>query len=220
MKMSDGFAPSFPVIINSSVTVRGKIDTGFDGLISMPEDAVNKNKILENTNFIKAKGSTSMGAFSSNSYDCMFRIKSIAFDSLRLSNLVSTMTPGKGELLLGKSFLSKFVIEINYPAKQMILYPQKEISFPDNKFSLGIAATKSDSGAYKVVGIWETSPAEKAGIAIGDEIIEINSVRSKDISYIQYHKMLDDDKLEDFRLLIENSKGIKTVELKKERLLK
>jgi predicted aspartyl protease len=220
MNMSDGFAPSFPCNINSSFVVRGKIDTGFDGLISMPEDEVKKNNILENTSYIKAKGSTSMGAFSSNSYDCMFRIKSMAIDSLKLSNLVSTITPGKGEMLIGKEFLSRFIIEINYPARQLLLVSRNNISFPDNRFGLGIAAIKSDSGIYKIVGIWETSPADKAGLSIGDEIIEINSIKSQNISYVQYHRMLDDEKLEDFRLLVKNKQGIKTIELKKEILLK
>jgi predicted metalloprotease with PDZ domain len=161
-----------------------------------------------------------MGAFSSNSYDCMFRIKSFAIDSLKLSNIVSTITPGKGEMLIGKEFLSRFILEINYPARQMLLVPRNEISFPDNRFGLGIAAIKSDSGTYKILGIWDTSPADKAGLSIGDEIIEINSMKSRDISYVQYHKLLDDENLKDFSLLVKNREGQKTIELTKEWLLK
>jgi len=57
-----------------------------------------------------------------------------------------------------------------------------EESSKDILFSTGINVRKLDDGNFKIIGMWENSPADNAGIELEDVILEING---KDASEIE-----------------------------------
>jgi C-terminal processing protease CtpA/Prc len=122
---------------------------------------------------------------------------------------------------IGTQFLSQFTTKINYPASQLILIPVRQpIVFVNKRNGIGLDAIKVDNGNFKVIGIWETSQADSAGINIGDEIIELNNIKTSDLSNKAFSSLLDNEYISLYNLRIKNNGIERRVELKKQALLK
>ena len=217
--MQNSFAPKIKCEIKPGLVMDGVIDSGCEGTICVPSGKIKKGELLQSNANIEAQGTMSAGAFGKNTKDYMLRVNDFSIDSLHVSNLLVTNTPGK-VCLIGSDFLSQFVVTINYPAHQLILVPIKSQNFPHNSYSLGFGAIKSDSGYFKVIGIWNSSPADSAGIKLNDKITEINTTKTEKISGNDFYKMVSNDSTSEYNLVIV-SKGIeRNILLKKRMLLK
>jgi C-terminal processing protease CtpA/Prc len=47
--------------------------------------------------------------------------------------------------------------------------------------TVGIQFFKSDSEAFSVAAVWKDSPAEAAGVLVGDHILSVNGHASRDL---------------------------------------
>jgi predicted aspartyl protease len=74
---------------------------------------------------------------------------------------------------LGGGILRRFTVTFDYDQKKMYLLPNKEFAKPDPFDRSGLWLF-SDGKTLKVVAVAPESPAEKAGIAVDDQIEKIN----------------------------------------------
>jgi len=72
---------------------------------------------------------------------------------------------------ISNRFLSQFTVTIDYPQMLMYLLPDKNKPFATNIDSWGLNIQKDESGKVKVIGLWEGSPAEKAGLQVGMKLV-------------------------------------------------
>jgi predicted aspartyl protease len=224
--MSNGYAPQVKCTLNNGFTTNAIIDCGNGGSILIPKSDIEKSNLLKYNTYISSKGFGSAGAMGvdkkndSSKIDYLIRLNHFDIDSLHCSNLLAQST-NSNMGLIGYEFLSQFKVIINYPEKQLILIPFKQpVSFENNRNETGFGAIKTDVGNFKVINIWEKSQADSAGIKIGDEILELNSMKTIDLSNKSFHTILKDDKIYQYHLLIKSNGIEREVVLKKQLLLK
>ncbi len=123
-------------------------------------------------------------------------------------------------ILLGKDFLEQFVTTLDFPNRK-VLMTETEESSKDILFSTGINVRKCDDDNFKIVGMWENSPADKAGVEIDDIIFEVNGKNATEISAGEMYKMRFDTNIEELLLKVQKpgSDEIKEILLKKEYLM-
>jgi C-terminal processing protease CtpA/Prc len=77
---------------------------------------------------------------------------------------------------------------------------------------------KNESGRTVVQGFWEESPADRSGIQLNDEVLEINARGTKDLALREINEILDNDMIKTIELLIRGPQGEKKLALTKEML--
>ena len=70
-----------------------------------------------------------------------------------------------------------------------------------------------------VAGVWENTLAHKKGIIPGDEVLEINSQNTVDMSLLDLMFLTHDEKINTLTMVYKNDSGEHTVTLHKETLL-
>ena len=77
--------------------------------------------------------------------------------------------------ILGSDLLSEF--EITFDLKHNRIFFQKDVHFRADPFrytTIGIQFARNNKNEYSVMSVWKNSPADKAGVVIGDQIKAIN----------------------------------------------
>jgi S1-C subfamily serine protease len=121
--------------------------------------------------------------------------------------------------MIGKEFLSRFVVTLNYPAGEMLLVPSDGDKPRDNVFTTGIGVVRDASGKAIVSGVWSGSPADRLGIMARDEIAAINGKPASDYTLHALREILkQDDGIEAVDFVIRNSQGEKRLTIRKEYL--
>lgn len=102
----------------------------------------------------------------------------VAFpDSVCIADVIGT---SERDGTIGSQFLSRFNYIIDFPNKQFYFQPNKKFGLPFNYNIAGIEIVQMLPGfsQAEVWRVWKNSPADKAGILPGDQIIEINGKKS------------------------------------------
>ena len=97
-----------PVVINAAITLEFVVDSGAAD-VSIPADVVltlMRTGTLRDTDFLGKQ--TYVLADGSKVPSNTFRIRSLKVGSRTLENVVGSVAPVQGTLLLGQSFLSRF----------------------------------------------------------------------------------------------------------------
>jgi hypothetical protein len=105
---SEGGTYTVPVLINNALTLDFVIDSGAAD-VSIPVDVVStllRTGTINDADFIGAQ--TYVLADGSTLPSFRFRIRSLKVGKETLGNVVASLAPAKGSLLLGQSFLSRF----------------------------------------------------------------------------------------------------------------
>ena len=210
-------APMVECEINETLTADAMIDLGSPHCVVLPLSLLDKLS-GEDIPLIKSIGIVAQWPQSTTDESFLSRIESLKFGNLEIEN-IPVLIADVNDILLGEDFLSQFLITINYPAKQLLLLPLDNMRFKHNIFSTGLALEKDDDNRTVVKGFWEGSPADKSGIQVGDEIIEINSINVSELALFEISSILKDDTVQEIELLINTEPGEKKVILKKETLL-
>ncbi|MFZ3350877.1 MAG: retroviral-like aspartic protease family protein [Xanthobacteraceae bacterium] len=105
---NDGGTYTVPVLINNAITLDFTVDSGASD-VSIPADVVMtliRTRTIQNTDFIGQQTFTL--ADGSTVPSATFRIRSLTVGNITLENIVGSVAPPQGSLLLGQSFLSRF----------------------------------------------------------------------------------------------------------------
>ena len=213
--------PLTEFIIDNKIETEGMIDTGSPFALVFPLSLIEKQDFSNGRPLIKANGIMAKWPFTSSNDNYLARIKSFKMGKLEIKNIpviYAELPKNVSYPLLGKKFLSQFLITIDYPENEMIFVPYEDTEFKNNLFSTGLRLVKEKNDKIIVQGFWEGSPVDKSDIKLNDEILEINSKITKDLSLREINNILNDDTIKDIELLIKNSEGEKIVFLKKELL--
>jgi predicted aspartyl protease len=209
--LSHGFAPKINCILNNGLNEGGVIDTGASEYLTLPMDF--KDRLLI-TNGYRSEGEVMFGVFSPNSRSAYLSLVS-DFKSGGLDmHDVPAVFADTGSPLIGKSFLSQYIVTIDYIHNYLELRPYSDKTLFSYLFA-GIAL-KNESRRIVLCGLWHGSPADKSGLRIGDEIISVNSKYTSDYPMIEFYDMIRDNSIKDLDMVIKRDGGEKNVRVEKE----
>jgi predicted aspartyl protease len=213
--MEMGFAPQVTVSCGD-YTFDALIDTGLKDPLALPPSLMKK---LSRETSVEGKGVMVGGAFKDNEKPRLFRVNGIRIASRETGKVVATVTEGQKNALIGYPLLSNYVVIINYPAGEMLLIPTEGGRNVDNVFTIGMGIRRDGTGKTLVSGIWNGSPADRLGIAVGNEIIKVNGRAAGGFTLQELRdQMCDGDSIKTVELLIKNQSGEKSFAIKKEYL--
>ena len=167
-QIKSSYTPVIDITINDSVEVkRATFDTGYGGYLSLNGDVIPEDiQILRTLN-----GYGSTGLYGS-SFDTIYNVKAdVKLGGFVQSGLVN-FTIGKNKSLLGMDYLSQFDVVLDWNQQKIDLYPKNISEFKDLK-SFGVSP-KWMEGKLVVGTLEVNSKAQKSGIKVGDEIVELN----------------------------------------------
>jgi S1-C subfamily serine protease len=75
----------------------------------------------------------------------------------------------------------------------MLMVPYDDLDLAPNVFTIGMNPDISPEGEIVVKGLWETSPADDAGLEAGDVILSFNSRKVTPSNLFELMQMLEDD---------------------------
>jgi predicted aspartyl protease len=212
--MTVGFAPIVEATIDDKYTVQVIIDTGYDGYFA----AVPKSLLAKLKRPTRAvKGISTGGAFGVATEGELARLKSFELGkALRIPNVPVESTK-MDKALLGKQFLDKFIVTINYLSNELTLDPIEEnVRFKDNIFSTGLRVMYDEQNRAKVIGIEQGSPADKHGIRLEDEVVQINGKPVNSYSVPELiEKLVLNDEIKRLELVIKREGTEQSIVLEK-----
>lgn len=214
----------FPLIkcrIDEDIEAQAMLDTGSPFSVVFPLSLIERQNFSGRNKPIRSKGIIAKWPFTSADGNYFARVKSIKIGDLEIKDIpvLYAGLPGNGSYpLFGNDFLSHFLITINYPKNKLIMLPYGESEFEKNVFSTGLGLVKDDNDRTIVQGFWEGSPADRSRIQLNDEVLQINSKRTKDLTLREIKDILDNDLVETINLLIKGPQGEKKLALRKEML--
>lgn len=216
MKM--GYAPRIECIIDNHIKAYGIIDTGIPFLATLPLTLVENTDGYKSGQVVKAKGNVWGAAFKASENNMLLRIKSIKMGALVAHDIPAVTLPHR-DILIGKKFLSNFLVTLNYPGQEMTLIPYDRLIFPTNIYSFGTIVKKNKDGKTVVAGFWEGTTADKIGVEIGDELLMINGRKINELSPAEVDNLYYNDNIKQIDVVYKNQSGLHKVKATKEMLL-
>jgi membrane-associated protease RseP (regulator of RpoE activity) len=211
-------APLVDCVVGTGIQAKGMIDTGSPFGFVLPLSYVARIDAPEK---IKSKGTIARWPFTTATENYLARIDHIQMGTLEIENIIAlfaelpAMTTSP---LIGMECLSRFKVILDYPENELILIPCDDEAFQDNLYSTGLALKTDENGKIVVRGFWEGSPADKAGLQVGGEILEINSKSTNEMKLTQIQRILEDDQVSEVKLNIRSGERERGIILVKEML--
>jgi hypothetical protein len=212
-----GFAPKVKCVLDGKHELAGIIDTGADH--SMVDYTLfQKEKALFSA-YRNVSGQIVGGAFKLADQTVFLQARSFEMGPIRLENLpllgISSDRKTTNQVLIGKDILRNYVFTLDYPKKKMYLIPQEPAAFSHRWLTTGVAFKWNEKEQVVIGGLVQGSPAEKAGLALGEEVLEVNGRSSLDYSMLDLVDLTNNDQVPEIELLIKNASGEKKIVLKK-----
>jgi hypothetical protein len=94
---------------------------------------------------------------------------------------------------LGYQILRQFKVILDYPHHQLILEPTTAAKAPTYDYDLSglwLEAIGSQLNQYRVGAVTKNTPAAKAGVQIGDEVIQVNDKAVSSLTLVQVRQKL------------------------------
>ncbi len=93
--------------------------------------------------------------------------------------------------LLGGDILEHFEVTLDLQHASLYLTPDADFQPDPYEFvTIGIQFFKVDANAFSVVAVWKHSPAEAAGVLVGDRILSVNGRSSADLGLETFSNQL------------------------------
>jgi len=186
-------ADSIPFeVSNSFIQVRGKVNDDREILFLLDTGAgftILPKAVAEALPGQRLRGNQAMGAEGGRLPMTMVRVPRLTIGSHTLTDLVCAYSEAdagqlggalgllarEGMGLLGGDVLSRFRVTINYHRRTLDLQPNTPASAvrTDDWVQVGLQCIHDETG-YLVRGVLSPSPAERAGIQVGDRVIRID----------------------------------------------
>ena len=217
-------APMLKCKLNGRLEVEAMVDTGQPYPLVLPPDILNKLELSEKKGWIKAKGNIYRWPFTTSQDNYLGRVDSFATGNLEARNVLAFSAELPSMLsvpLLGRDFLVPYITIINYPKNEILFIPQpiSPAPIPTNEYSIGLHPHLDDNGKIVVRGVWTASPADKVGIAPGDEIVALNGNPLASADLLELLAQLNKVGIKKISLEIKNALGRRVLNIKKEKLL-
>ena len=213
----NGFAPKIKCLINNRWKIDGIIDTGSSELASLPLSAMKKMPAFNNGKILASNGSMSGGAFGRSEKEFLLRVNKLKIGDFELMDFAS-QSNNTQKILIGKSFLSNFIVRLDYPNGEMILQPYSETNIKHEIYTYGVALDKKQDKTL-CTGVWENSSADKNGIKPGDEFISVNSQKTSELSMIELMLLFRYKESSELELVYLSNGKRNKVTLQKEKLV-
>ena len=215
-------APMIDGMVNGSVPVKTMVDTGQPYSIVFPLEYLDKLEAKNNPSLIKSMGVMIKWPNTSSSDSYLWRIDDIQMGKIHAPDLLCCFAELPRILsvpLLGKDYLSQFLITIDYPHDEILFVPYKNTAFITNAHSFGLSLAMGMNNKVIVEGLWTGGPADEAGIKIGDEVVACNSNPIGGENIAELRKLIQNIKVDTIELTVKNSKGRREVTLRKKMIL-
>ena len=205
------YHPSVKVNINDEKILNARIDTGFMYAVGMPISMI--DKLLtekERNNLIKSKGVFAKWPEAKKKFNYLYEFKKIKIGKIILKDqpVIFGELPralGKEYILLGKNFLENYKTTIDFKERKVLFSKVKD----NNKslsYSIGANIAKEGNKTF-VKGIWENSPADKKGVEVGDIVLSINGIPTKNLYNTAIFNYLLDKSEKKLKLKIKKKGG-------------
>ncbi|HMN90022.1 MAG TPA: aspartyl protease family protein [Saprospiraceae bacterium] len=174
-----------PTQLNRNKTIEGKylIDTGASISLLLYTNTYKSFELP--SRYVRSKIGMGLGGYLQGFIGRIERIQlgDFALDGVitnfqEISPEIDSSFLNKRNGIIGNQLLNRFVVIIDYIGEKIYLQPDRGYrrSFQYDKSGLIIAASGSSLNEFSVVDVIANSPAEEAGIQIGDEIKSVNGV--------------------------------------------
>jgi predicted aspartyl protease len=214
-------APMVDCKIKGNVSIKAMVDTGQPYSLVFPLDYLDKLSARNSELLIPSKGVMIKWPGTSTKDSFLWKIDQFEQGSLKINNLMccfAELPPSLSVPLLGKDYLSQFLITIDYPNDEILLVSYEDAKFVESLFSFGINLSKGDNNSIIVEGLWTGGSADKAGIQVGDEIVECDSMPLTGDEIFKMRKLIKNEDVEEISLVVKGKKGQRPVVLHKEML--
>jgi len=222
MEIMMPYHPSVQMKICDYFPILGRIDTGLHYPIVLPIAFIEQLPEEEQEKLIACKGYFAKWPFVETHENYLYKCDEISIGDMILKDvgIIFANFPFNDSALLGKDFLEQFVTTLDFPNRK-VLMTETEGPSKNILFSTGINVRKLEDGNFKIVGMWENSPVDKAGMEIDDIIIEVNGRNATDIDTGELYLMRFDTNIKELLLKVQKpgSDEIKEILLKKEYLM-
>ncbi len=227
--LKNGYYPVVKVEFSPSLHREFIIDLGFSSSSGMDmginiNECSNFKNIYENLNFIKGNGyirTDALGQVSGNII-CI-KTPNILLGELALPYTFISFQDDYTIANIGNGFFEDYILSIDWNKNQLFLTPYSDKKSSTSFSGHGLTFIYVEKDSSLIIGlIYDDSAAQKAGLQVGDRIIEINKQRTDTIDLSQYCNLvlnrfyLNEDILE---LKVQRDKII-TFIIKKECLIK
>jgi len=177
-------------------TLKGMIDTGQPYPVVLPMSAFGKHRESCLVDYIRSEGLVEEWPMTNPEYNYLARLNSFGLGNVKLDSVIclfGDLPPALSMPLIGNDFLSQFRMVIDYASHELLLTPYEDARFERNSFSAGLRPGLSDEKEAIVEGVWEGSPADLAGIEVGDRIVSFDSREVTQDNLIDLINLLKDD---------------------------
>lgn len=155
------------------------VDTGDFGGISISEWFVKKAAILDHVRH-QYHGVFGGGAGGESPPGWIARINTVCIENSCVHRVIGYLSDGQASWdqhagTIGEDILKRFTVTVDWPHRALYLERNGRRAKPDVFTRSGILDDFDESGkGLKVVAVLPNSPADKAGVKIGDRIIQID----------------------------------------------
>jgi predicted aspartyl protease len=215
-------APMIDCTINGNVSLKAMVDTGQPYSIVLPLEYLEKLNSRDNESLLKSKGVIISWPGTKTTDSFLLRLDRFEQKDVKINNLMcyfAELPPLLSVPLLGRDYLSQFLITIDYPRDEILFVPYEDARFVKNMFSFGLNLSKGANNTIVVQGLWTGSPADRAGIKVGDEIVECNSKVLTGDDIFELRQLLEKKSVKRVKFIVKGEKGKRETILQKEMLL-
>ncbi len=205
------------LIIADSIKVKGMLDTGCPVAIILPRSYVENKSEFFGQPVIKSKGIIIEPVFGAPEECFLSRAPSIKIGNHEFRNIPSYFYGD--ETYIGKELLLPFKTTFDRKRSQIMMVPHEEEKHKTNIRSYGVQFSFEDSNHVLVKGLWEGSPADSAGIEVGDELLEVNGRKVSEYSHYGLYEPFRNKDVDEIELLMRTADGERRVLLKSRNLL-
>ncbi|MBN2017293.1 MAG: aspartyl protease family protein [Candidatus Cloacimonetes bacterium] len=221
MEIMMPYHPSIQMQIADFFPIMGRIDTGLHYGIVLPIIYIENLPEEEQGKLVSCKGYFARWPLVDSHENYLYKCPEITVGDMVFKDvgIIFANFPFNNSALIGKDFLEQFVTTLDFPNRKVLL-SKVEGSSKDVLYSTGINVRKLDDGTFKIVGIWEGSPADAAGVELDDIITEVNGNPANDVDTGEFYLMRFDTNVKDLKLKIHKagSEDVREIVLKKEYL--